>query len=177
MLDCLITSKTRMKLIMKFFINGETTAYLRTLSNEFGESSNSIRQELNRLHCANLIVSKMVQNRKVYQANIKHPFYEDIHHLVIVDVGIDQIIDLLIKRIDNLQMAYVTNGYSQGKIGSIIDLVLVGNNLNEPVINELVHSTEAMVGLKIRYITIQPNEVTKYIKEKECPLLIWNVQN
>ena len=37
MLDSLITSKTRIKLILKFFLNPETRAYLRGLSEEFGE--------------------------------------------------------------------------------------------------------------------------------------------
>ena len=49
MLDTLITSKTRIKLLMKFFMNPRTRAYLRELASEFGESTNSIRVELNRL--------------------------------------------------------------------------------------------------------------------------------
>ena len=49
MLDSLITSKTRLKLLMKFFMNPGTRAYLRELAKEFNESTNSIRIELNRL--------------------------------------------------------------------------------------------------------------------------------
>ena len=37
MLESLITSKTRIKLLIKFFINSDTTAYLRNLAEEFGE--------------------------------------------------------------------------------------------------------------------------------------------
>ncbi|MFN9583050.1 MAG: ArsR family transcriptional regulator, partial [Bacteroidota bacterium] len=42
MLDTLITSKTRIKLLLKFFLNGQNKAYLRNLEAEFGESSNGI---------------------------------------------------------------------------------------------------------------------------------------
>ncbi|MFN5885132.1 MAG: ArsR family transcriptional regulator, partial [Bacteroidota bacterium] len=48
MLDTLITSKTRIKLLLKFFLNGNTSSYLRNLESEFGESSNAIRLELNK---------------------------------------------------------------------------------------------------------------------------------
>ncbi|HIO73555.1 MAG TPA: ArsR family transcriptional regulator, partial [Flavobacteriales bacterium] len=43
MLDSLITSKTRVKLLLKFFLNPNTSAYLRGLSTEFGESTNAVR--------------------------------------------------------------------------------------------------------------------------------------
>ena len=43
MLETLITSKTRVKLLMKFFLNPGTRAYLRGLATEFDESTNSVR--------------------------------------------------------------------------------------------------------------------------------------
>ena len=55
MLDTLITSKTRVKLLMKFFLNPGTRAYLRELASEFDESTNSVRVELNRLSEAKII--------------------------------------------------------------------------------------------------------------------------
>ena len=55
MLDTLITSKTRLNSLMKFFLNPSTRAYLRGLATEFGESTNSVRVELNRLSNAKII--------------------------------------------------------------------------------------------------------------------------
>ena len=49
MLDALITSKTRVRLLVKFFLNPTMKAYLRELASEFDESTNSVRLELNRL--------------------------------------------------------------------------------------------------------------------------------
>ena len=49
MLDTLISSQTRLKLLLKFFLNSSTSSYLRDLESEFGESTNAIRLELNRL--------------------------------------------------------------------------------------------------------------------------------
>ena len=36
MIESLISSKTRIKLLMKFFLNPDVTAYLRGLAEEFG---------------------------------------------------------------------------------------------------------------------------------------------
>ena len=49
MLDSLITSKTRLRLLIKFFLNIANKGYLNGLANEFGESTNSVRKELNEL--------------------------------------------------------------------------------------------------------------------------------
>ncbi|MDY0178946.1 MAG: ArsR family transcriptional regulator, partial [Synergistaceae bacterium] len=58
MLDSFVTSKTRIKLLLKFFINPDTTAYLRGLADEFGESTNAVRVELNRLSRAGILDSR-----------------------------------------------------------------------------------------------------------------------
>ena len=67
MLDSLITSKTRIKLLLKFFLNTSTHAYLRGLADEFGESTNALRLELNHLENAGLLKAENKGNRKVHQ--------------------------------------------------------------------------------------------------------------
>ena len=52
MLNKLITSKTRLRLLIKFFVNISNEGYLNGLANEFGESTNSVRKELNNLSSA-----------------------------------------------------------------------------------------------------------------------------
>ena len=46
MLGELITSKTRLRLLIKFFISQANSGYLNGLANEMGESTNSIRKNL-----------------------------------------------------------------------------------------------------------------------------------
>ncbi|MDE0746119.1 MAG: ArsR family transcriptional regulator, partial [SAR202 cluster bacterium] len=82
MLDTLITSKTRVKLLMKFFLNPGTRAYLRELASEFGESTNSVRVELNRLSDAKIISSENVGRTIEYHANAKHSLYNELQSLV-----------------------------------------------------------------------------------------------
>ena len=88
MLDTLITSKTRIKLMLKFFLNTKEESYLRGLEEEFGESSNSIRLELNKFEKAGLLDSRSKGNKKLFRANTKHPLFPDIHSLLLKHIGL-----------------------------------------------------------------------------------------
>lgn len=174
MLEDLITSKTRIKLLTKFFVNSQTTAYLRNLELEFGESTNAIRQELNRFEKAGLLSSKVSGNKKVFQANTRHPLFSEIHNILLKHVGIDHIIEEVINHIGNLYRVYVTGEFAQGKTGKIIDIILIGNDLNLSFIAQLIQKAEIKTSLKIRYITISPDEETSYIHPVDNALLIWS---
>ena len=64
MLNKIITSKTRLRLLIKFFISQANKGYLNGLAAEMGESTNSIRKELNHLHSAGYL-SKIKKDNKV----------------------------------------------------------------------------------------------------------------
>lgn len=83
LLDYLITSKTRVKLLVKFFGNPDTKSYLRELADEFGDSTNSIRIELNRMVEVGLLNVWREEPYKIYQANKQHEFYIDLHNIVL----------------------------------------------------------------------------------------------
>ena len=73
MLKTIIKSETRKKLLIKFFINIANTGYLNQLADEFSESTNSVRKELNNLTKANFLEKKYIKNKVVYKANVNHP--------------------------------------------------------------------------------------------------------
>ena len=54
----LISSKTRIKLLIRFFFNPGTMSYLRELAKEFDVSTNTVREELNQLTKTGLLKSK-----------------------------------------------------------------------------------------------------------------------
>jgi len=55
MLEHLITNKTRRKILIKFFSNSKAKGYLRGLEEEFKESSNATRFELNKFAAAGIL--------------------------------------------------------------------------------------------------------------------------
>ncbi len=172
MLQTLISSKTRIKLLLKFFLNSNTRSWLRGLESEFGESSNAIRLELNKLEEAGLLLSEAEGNKKIYTANTKHPLFGDIHNILLKHVGIDQIVEKVVGQIGNLHAAYLMGDLAQGKESKVIDLLLVGNKLNNQVIMTLIQKAEGYVQRKIRFLVISPNDLNDFIS-LENSVLIW----
>jgi predicted nucleotidyltransferase len=172
-LEALITSKTRIKLLLKFFLNSDTTSYLRDLASEFNESTNAIRLELNHLENAGLLNTRTEGNKKVFQANRKHPLYESIRQLLLKHTGIDQIIESVVKNLRGLHCAYVTGSFACGKDGPVIDILLLGNNIETAFLLLLIGRAEELIDRKIRYVIIKPEEKEKYLKEYPEALLLW----
>ena len=137
MIDSIITSKMRIKLLLKFFLNPDNVAYLRGLESEFGDSSNSIRLELNRLEKANMLTSKTQGNKKMFQVNQKHPMFSDINSIVKKYFGLDKIIDLVISRLGDLNRVYLTGDLAYGHDSDRIDLTFEGM-VNEEYLSKLI---------------------------------------
>jgi hypothetical protein len=174
LLDSLITSKTRVKLILKFFLNPETRAYLRGLSEEFGESTNGIRVELNRLADAGLLEINENGRTKEYSANKKHPLFPELHSVVKKYLGIDKLIDNILAKLGNLELAFITGDYAHGMDSGLIDLVIVGE-VNKEFLQELVMHAEELIKRKIRYLVLSQNE---FIRLQDAlnvgkALLVW----
>lgn len=171
MLESLITNKTRLKLLLKFFLNKETTSYLRNLENEFGESSNAIRVELNRLEKAGLLVSCFNGNKKYFRANTTHPLYNEINSILQKTLGLNTINDKIITHIKELDKAYLIGDLAIGKESGIIDILLIGNGLDSRMIATLTTSTEKMIKRKIRYLILKEEEKENYLAETPALLI------
>ncbi len=153
MLDSLITSKTRIKLLLKFFSNRHSKAYLRSLAEEFGESTNAVRLELNNLSEAGYLESRENGRTIEYKANTGHPLYPELKQLVHKYLGIDSIVENVIKKLGNVQLAFITGDYARGKDSGIIDLVLVGE-INEKNLQQLIAKAEVAIKRKIRSLVL-----------------------
>lgn len=175
MIETLISSKTRIKLLLKFFLNSNTTAYLRGLAEEFGESTNSIRLELNRFEKAGFLDSHSQANKKVFKVNINHPLFKDINSIVLKLVGLDHVIDYVLQRVGNLEKVYLVGNLSQGKDSEVIDLVLVGD-INELFLRDLISKAEKKIQKTINYVNYKETEfeLTHISDFGSSPLLLWS---
>jgi DNA-binding transcriptional ArsR family regulator len=163
MIGTLITSQTRIKLLLKFFLNSSTKAHLRGLESEFGESSNAIRLELNRFEKAGLLCALKDGNKKVFQANASHPLYKDIHNIILKETGIDRVIDKLIHRIGKLISVYLTGDFARGKNSQVIELIFVGADIDREFLALKVIQVEVLVGRKVSYIVLEPGEAENHL--------------
>ena len=176
MIETLISSKTRVKLLMKFFLNSRTTAYLRSLEEEFGESTNGIRLELNKFEKAGFIDSYSEGNKKLFKANTKHPLFKDINSIVLKLSGLDHLVDYIIQRIGDLHKVYLVGKLANGQNTGIIDIVLVGDDINTTFLLEQIKKAEKKIDKKIRYVhfTTEEFDIDKIKEPGMHPLLLWS---
>lgn len=175
MIEALIVSRTRIRLLLKFFLNSRNRAYLRSLEAELGESTNGIRVELNRLEKAGLLRSERDGNRKYFRANTLHPLYEDIHSMLRKHLGLQHIVDQIIRKLAALNAVYLTGDLGMGREGEIIDLIFVGP-LNKEQLLKGILRTEQLIHRKIRFVLFEKSNdkvLKRLISEPEV-LLLWS---
>ena len=171
----IISSKTRIKLLTRFFFNPKTQSYLRELAREFNVSSNAVREELNQLTKTNLLNSQKEGREVRYMANVKHPLFPELKSMVSKVMGIDQVIDGIVNRLGDLELAYLIDDYAEGKDSGIIDLLLVGN-IDQYHLNDLSRKTERYIKRKIRSLVLSRKEYGNLLPElkKRPRLLVWD---
>lgn len=174
MLDALITSKTRIKILLKFFLNSSRKDYLRNLENDLGDNTNSIRVELNKLEEAGLLLSFVKGNKKYFQSNHNHPLFSDIQSILMKITGLDELMKRVLENVGELERVYLSGELAHGNDSEIIDLILIGK-INREYFNDLVIKAEFYINKKIRFVTFNSFEFSDKKSRilNENDLLLW----
>lgn len=177
LLSGLITSKTRIKLLMRFFFNPKARSYLRELAKEFNVSTNAVREELNQLKKTDLLKSEKNGRQVYYMANTAHALFPELRSMVSKVMGIDQVIDGIVQRLGDLESAYLIDDYAEGKDTGIIDIILVGE-VDQHQLNDLTRKTEKYVKRKLRFLILSPIEYQEMLPYliKRPQILIWKAE-
>ena len=151
MLDSLITSKTRLRLLIKFFLNIANKGYLNSLANEFGESTNSVRKELNNLSSAGYLEKHNENNKVIYKANASHPLFKIIQKIVHKHLGIEEILEMIINRIGEIKKIMILGDYARGIDSGHIEVLIVGDNINEVYLKKITPKIEKKINRKVSF--------------------------
>jgi hypothetical protein len=168
LLDNFLIGKIRVRLLTKLILNPDNKVYLRGLERDLGVSSNTVRLELNKLSHMQLIqVSEDETNAKVknYSVNTQHPLFSSLRGIILKYVGLDQILEQVIHKLGNVQKVYLTGDLANGKNGSFVDLVIVGD-IDRDYLHKLIDKVEPMIGKKIRVAVFSIAEFKEdYLKD------------
>jgi len=169
MLGELITSKTRLRLLVKFFISQANKGYLNGLANEMSESTNSIRKELNHLYDAGYINKSKLNNKIEYSVNVDHPLYTTLKRTVYKHLGLEDIVDVVLERMGDVLHIIIIGDYAKGIDSGKIEVILVGKNLNFNYISQLESKIEKIISRKVSFfltskLPFSKNSLTIYSK-------------
>ncbi len=174
MLESLITSRTRIKLLLKFFSNSKSSAHLRGLAKEMHESTNAVRLELNKLSKAGFLVSYDEGKTIQYRANEKHPLFPELNSLVRKYLGLDKVVENIVNQIGEIQFAFITGDYAEGKDTGLIDLVIVGE-VDIEKLKYWVNKTEVLINRKVN-VQVLNDELFNIWKHKgnlDSSIVLW----
>ena len=158
MLDSLITSKTRIKLLVKFFVTSANSGHLRGLANEFNESTNAIRKELNHLSDAGYLEKKEVSNKIAYSANTKHPMFGLLQQVVHKYLGLDLIVTQVLERMGNVQRIQLLGDYAKGIDSGVIEINITGSEINTEYTESIIPKIEEVIGRKVTFFYNEDKE-------------------
>lgn len=153
----LITSKTRIQILMRLFLNPARQAYLRELAGELGASPSQIKEELGQLAASGLLTSEKSGRQIDYQANRAHPLFPELHSMVKKALGMEHILESILIRLGNLEIALLIDDYAEGKDTGIIDLCLVGD-IDLKNLQDLTQKSERYLSRKIRNLVLTREE-------------------
>ena len=171
MLDELITSKTRLRLLIKFFISQANRGYLNGLATEMGESTNSIRKELNHLQRAGYLEKVKVDNKIEYKANTFHPLYDVMRKVVLKHLGLEDVVDTVLERMGAVKEIILVGDYALGKDSGKIEVFLIGEQLNTDYIVKLEDKIEKLIKRKISFYL-----ATKFLSD-QAHIILFNEKN
>ena len=170
MLNSLITSKTRLRMLIKFFVSAANKGYLNGLANEFNESTNSIRKELNNLSDAGYLLKSKQNNRVIYNADIKHPLFKVLQKIVRQDLGLEEIVETVISRMGDVDIIALSGDYAKGIDSGIIEIVVIGGDLNNDYLENIKSKIKDKISRDVDFIIakkVPKDGIILYKSEKQ----------
>ena len=151
MLGELITSKTRLRLLIKFFVSQANRGYLNGLATEMGESTNAIRKELNHLHDAGYLQKEKSNNKVQYKANTKHPMFSVLQKVILKHLGLEDAVEIVLERMGDVEQIILIGDYAKGIDSGKIEIIIVGQDLNTSYVRNLEEKLEKLISRKVSF--------------------------
>lgn len=162
MLEALISSKTRVKLLTLFLLNPESEYYIREIVRMTEENYNAVRRELANLEAFGLITGQKKGNQQYYTVNRTFFLYNELQTIVLKTEGIAKIIKDNLAQQGDIECMFIYGSFARGTAGSKsdIDLFIVGN-IDENTLIPLVHTSERSINREINYTLMHSDELRR----------------
>lgn len=144
-------SGARLKILRLFIFNKDITFTLAEIAERTKISKDVVRNELTDLLASGLIRKKRAQNPVQYQTNPQYEHLDALNAFIRETTNVHpQDITKALKRAGTLRLVALS-GLFTGVIEAQIDLLVVGDHIDERVLASAVRSLEAELGREIRY--------------------------
>jgi predicted nucleotidyltransferase len=168
MLERLISSRVRVKLLTTFMTNPEKRFYTRQLARLLDESPYAVQRELRRLESLGLLEAERQANIKYYWTNQDFPIYPELKGIVLKTSGLGVTLKEALSQLGTIEEAFIYGSVAAGDDdgSSDIDLMIVGDvDLLE--LSEIVSRLEDSTGREINYTVYSGEELESKLREDD----------
>jgi len=172
MLEEIVISKVRVKLLDLFLANSTELYHVRGLVRKIDEEINAVRRELAHLERAGLLKKEGRGNRLYYWVNINYPLYSELLAIVTKETGLGEQIIKNRNRIGRIDFCVFSSKFvkrKERKEGEV-DVLVVGNVVMAEL-SVLIKAEEEKRGREINY-TVMTNEEFDFRKKRRDPFLL-----
>lgn len=183
MIDFLIKSKIRKKIILLFLYNQKREFYLSEVAKIVGTSPGTAQRELNRLLAGDFISFKKRANLSIYSLNKRYTLLKELEAIVNKTFGVEVMLKNGLGTIDNIDYAFIFGSFVKGKFRSEsdVDLFIIGE-VEEDQILEVVQRIENSIAREINYHLADRDDFLSKTKDsffyreilRDCLLLVGN---
>ncbi|MBI4136932.1 hypothetical protein HY469_02610 [Candidatus Roizmanbacteria bacterium] len=171
MLEHLIISRVRMKILSLFFLSPDKKYHLREIQRQTNEAMNAIRREMQHLQDSGFASAEIRGNRKYYLMRHDNPFYFDLLELINKSEGIGRALLAKRAKLGKVKFIMLSGKYVRGASHSTndVDLLLVGHVVL-PEVLQVLKQEEQRRGSEINY-TVMTEDEFRFRKQRKDPFV------
>ena len=160
MLEKLLGSQLRARVIGWLFTHPDERYYVRQLATLLGEDSTNLSRELTRLEGLGVVVSQREGKQKHYHANRDLSIFDELRSIAVKTVGLVEVLsDALGSCRGKIVLAFVYGSVAQGTYTakSDVDLMIVGD-LDVVNLHHAIVQAEDQLKRAVNYSLFSPEE-------------------
>lgn len=101
--------------------------------------------------------------------------FSSLQSMVRKYIGLDEIVSGIVGKIGDLEKVIVTGRIASGLDSQVVDLILVGENIDRLYLQKIVVKAESIINKKISFVVFDSMTLDAYIEnDKKELLVIWN---
>lgn len=172
MLEDIIISKVRIKLLTLFLTNPGKIYHVREITRRTDEEINAVRRELARMEKAGMVASEWRQNRRFYKFRKDYVLYPELSTLIAKTIGLGADIIKNRAKLGKIKYAFLASAFAKNTQLSPndVDLFIVGNVVL-PELSVIVKEEEVRRDREINY-TVMTEEEFLFRKRRRDPFLV-----
>jgi len=173
MLEDIIISRVRVKILTLFLSHPGTIFHVRDIVRKVDEEINAVRRELAHMERAGMVSKEQRANRLFYSFRKDYPLYFELLGLVGKTSGLGADILKSRAKLGKLKFVMISGRYVRGKDNAPqtdVDLLVVGNVVL-PELSQIIKTEEARRGREINY-TVMTEEEFSFRKTRRDPFVL-----